>query len=506
MFKKVPSNLREKAELTVAPAAKPVDTAELVLRLVSEQLRLAKGELSVFGSRLNRAVAQQDWPMASQTLHDLVHTAAGLTHSSAFVEHGAAMPEPAVAIDRDGDAWKAATVSLLNRAVPALLAHEDPFSERARQTAHLLQSLPADGGKAAPSSVEAFVAACGGHGNTIGIRQALLLDVLRQFIANIAVLSEQESWVQGQVVSVETLLAGPLSTELLKAAVENLKDVAERQTQIKTSRDSARESVEQMLEAFIANLDKVASSASVYHNRIGDYSDRLATVKTAEQLQPILTGLRQETEALGEQARATKETLNNTRLELQQAQGRIQALEAKLEQVSELAREDPLTKSLNRRGMIEALGREMHRARRHRLPLCIALLDIDNFKQLNDKLGHQAGDNALVHLVAVIKTTLRQLDVIARFGGEEFLLLMPNTGLEDAVQAVTRIQRELTRSIFMHEHQRVLVTFSAGAALVGENETQDGLIQRVDAALYRAKREGKNRVVPAECASTTERA
>lgn len=159
------------------------------------------------------------------------------------------------------------------------------------------------------------------------------------------------------------------------------------------------------------------------------------------------------------------------RLELQHAQGRIQTLEAKLEQMSELAREDPLTKSLNRRGMIETLGREMHRAGRHRLPLCMALLDIDNFKQLNDKLGHHAGDNALIQLVAVIKATLRQLDVIARFGGEEFLLLMPNTDLDDAVQTVTRIQRELTRSIFMHEHLRVLVTFSAGAALAEDKET-----------------------------------
>ena len=106
-----------------------------------------------------------------------------------------------------------------------------------------------------------------------------------------------------------------------------------------------------------------------------------------------------------------------------------------------------------------------------------------------------------MHLVTVIKATLRQMDVIARFGGEEFLLLLPSTSLDDAMLAVTRIQRELTRSIFMHEHQRVLVTFSAGAALVDGNESQDGLIQRVDAALYRAKREGKNRVVAADCAA-----
>jgi diguanylate cyclase len=322
--------------------------------------------------------------------------------------------------------------------------------------------------------------------------------VLRQLTANVAVLTEQESWAHGQVASIETLLAGPLSVDLLKAAVDNLKDVAERQAQIRESRDSTRETVEQMLHAFIANLDTVASATSRYHTRIGDYSEQLASVQTAAELQPILAGVREETAAVEAQARTARELVGAARSELQVAQDRIRALEAKLEQMSELAREDPLTRSLNRRGMMEALGREMNRARRYGIPLCIALLDIDNFKQLNDKLGHQAGDGALVHLVTVIKATLRQMDVIARFGGEEFLLLLPNTGLDDAMHAVTRIQRELTRSIFMHEHQRVLVTFSAGAALVAAGESQDSLIQRVDAALYRAKREGKNRVVAAD--------
>jgi diguanylate cyclase len=253
-----------------------------------------------------------------------------------------------------------------------------------------------------------------------------------------------------------------------------------------------------MWQAFMVNLNTVASATSQYHARIGDYSDRLASVQSAEQLQPILIGIRNETAAVEAQALTARDQVSAARSELQEAQGRIDTLEAKLEQMSELAREDPLTKSLNRRGMMEALGREMNRGQRYQIPLCIALLDIDNFKQLNDKLGHQAGDHALVHLVAVIKATLRQMDVIARFGGEEFLLLLPNTSLVDAMQAVTRIQRELTRSIFMHEHQRVLVTFSAGAALVASGESQDSLIQRVDAALYRAKREGKNRVVAAD--------
>jgi diguanylate cyclase len=338
---------------------------------------------------------------------------------------------------------------------------------------------------------------CAGHGELSRLKQGLLLDLLRHLSANMAGLAEQQSWAHGQAATVQALLDSPLSVDVLQAAIANLQDVAARQSRIKESRDQARDSVERMLQTFIASLDTVADSTSQYHARISAYSSELAKVRDADQLRPILAAVQRETATLENHARNVSAQAGAARSELLDAQKRIQALEAKLEEMSELAREDALTQSLNRRGMMEALGRETQRARRYQTPLCVALLDIDNFKQLNDRLGHQAGDNALVHLVGVFRTTLRQMDVIARFGGEEFMLLLPNTTLPDGVQAVTRIQRELTKSIFMYEHQKVLVTFSAGAALVSADEGQEQLIQRVDAALYQAKREGKNRVVAA---------
>ena len=499
MFKKVLNRPLDKAE-PAAPAALPVPEhgPDTVLEAVTEQLRQAKGELSVFGPRLSRALNTRDWLLATKTLTDLVDTAAELSARLSPVRRELAEPAPAAVSDGAAGRWRGTTAGLLEHGIPALLPAGDVMAAQAQEVAAKVAQVPPDASGEAVALIQAFIASCSNHGATIAARQELLLDVLRQLTANVAVLAEQESWAHGQVVSIETLLSGPLDVDLLRAAIENLKDVAEKQAQIRESRDSSRESVERMLHAFIANLDTVASATSQYHARIGDYAGQLASVQTAEQLQPILAGVRAETAAVEAQARAARDQVGAARSELQEAQARIKALEAKLEQVSELAREDPLTRSLNRRGMMEALGREMNRSQRYRIPLCISLLDIDNFKQLNDKLGHQAGDGALVHLVNVIKATLRQMDVIARFGGEEFLLLLPNTGLEDALQTVTRIQRELTRSIFMHEHQRVLVTFSAGAAQVDTSESQDSLIQRVDAALYRAKREGKNRVVAAD--------
>ncbi|MDH4285329.1 MAG: GGDEF domain-containing protein, partial [Gallionellaceae bacterium] len=186
------------------------------------------------------------------------------------------------------------------------------------------------------------------------------------------------------------------------------------------------------------------------------------------------------------------------RKKAQEAEERVRELEQKLEQTSELVHADQLTGALNRRGMEETLEREIKRSERQKTPVSLALLDIDNFKQLNDTLGHQAGDRALAHLAKVIKEALRPTDAVARYGGEEFIIILPDSGLPEAVETVIRLQRELTKKFFMNENQRLLITFSAGVALRGENEEAEVVIGRADQAMYRAKKSGKNRVFPAE--------
>jgi diguanylate cyclase len=127
----------------------------------------------------------------------------------------------------------------------------------------------------------------------------------------------------------------------------------------------------------------------------------------------------------------------------------------------------------------------------------MALLDIDNFKKLNDSLGHAAGDAALVHLAKVVQEVIRPEDTLARYGGEEFVVILPDTPLESAVTAMVRVQRELTRQFFLHNNDKVLITFSCGVAELADNEQGMAAIQRADGAMYLAKRAGKNRVLAA---------
>jgi diguanylate cyclase len=129
--------------------------------------------------------------------------------------------------------------------------------------------------------------------------------------------------------------------------------------------------------------------------------------------------------------------------------------------------------------------------------LAVGLIDIDNFKKLNDSLGHAAGDAALRALAAQVRDALRPADHVARFGGEEFVVLLPGTALAEAQEVLTRLQRGLSMALFMHEGREVFVTFSAGVTAWRPGESLDSAVERADAALYEAKRTGKNRTCTA---------
>jgi len=182
------------------------------------------------------------------------------------------------------------------------------------------------------------------------------------------------------------------------------------------------------------------------------------------------------------------------------AELRIGDLERALSEARAAAHTDALTGALNRHGFAEAYQREAARAHRKHSPLALALIDLDDFKRLNDALGHQVGDEALVHLVKVLRTALRPSDILCRFGGEEFVLLLPETALSQAetalsqaATAISRFQRQLAAQAIPGKD--IVLTFSAGVVVQENGESLEHSILRADAATYAAKRAGKNCVV-----------
>lgn len=324
-----------------------------------------------------------------------------------------------------------------------------------------------------------------------------LLGLLRLLTDNVAELVGDDRWMKGQVVAVQALLAEPLGRDMLRDTERGFRELVFKQSTRKVSLNQAKTALKDLVTVFVDRLATVSSSTSEFHERMTGYSQRIAATDDIAQLGGLVEELLGQTRGMQADVARAHEELVVARKLVSEYEGRIRGLEHELAMVSGQVREDQLTKTLNRRGLDEAWASESARAERQGSPLCLAVLDLDNFKHLNDRLGHQAGDRALIHLTGVVRQALRPSDVIARFGGEEFVVLLPHTPSDEAVHVMVRLQRELTRRFFMHNHERVLITFSAGVAERKAGESRDELIKRADAALYEAKRTGKNRVVPA---------
>lgn len=328
------------------------------------------------------------------------------------------------------------------------------------------------------------------------LRQSLL-QLLQLLVTNINELVIDDRWLHGQIEVVREIIDQPLSQRNLDDAGRRLKEVLHKQSQLKASLFEARDAIKQMLAGFVDLLADFADTTSDYHDKIEVYADRISAANDISELESVIAEVMRETHNVQLNAQRSHDELRSAQEKVHQAEGRIRELERELEATSDLVRHDQLTGVLNRRGLDDMFAKEMARTRRHASSLCVGLLDIDNFKKLNDSLGHTAGDQALIHLATVCRQTLRPQDSIARYGGEEFIILLPDTNLTEATQALTRLQRELTKRFFLHDNEKVLITFSAGVTEVLAEDDQTSVVNRADTAMYQAKQSGKNRVISA---------
>lgn len=322
-----------------------------------------------------------------------------------------------------------------------------------------------------------------------------LLGLLRLLVENMTELVIDDRWLHGQIEVVREIIEKPLSQRTIDDAERRLKEVLFKQSQLKASLFETREAIKQMLTGFVDHLADFADATSDYHDKIENFASKISAADNISQLESVLSEVMRETRNIQINAQRSRDELRTTQQKVRESEARIRELETELEKTSDLVRHDQLTGVLNRHGLEDMFEKEISRAQRHDTVMCVALLDIDNFKKLNDSLGHDAGDQALIHLSSVCKNTLRPQDTIARYGGEEFVILLPETNLEDATQVLTRLQRELTKRFFMHDNDKVLITFSAGVTQMTEQDNQGSVIKRADEAMYEAKQTGKNRVV-----------
>lgn len=324
-----------------------------------------------------------------------------------------------------------------------------------------------------------------------------LVDLLSLLAKSMAELVTEDAWLKGQIDIVNDVLSKPVNTISLQNAESSLKELIHKQSNLKPAVQDAQGMLKQMAETFISRLVDMTESTDDFHHKIEAHQLNLSGINSIDELNGVLKNVLDDTRTIGLTVQRTREEFSDSQIKVNEAEKKIQELSSVLEYINAVANEDYLTGTLNRRGMDEALEREFSRADRHETDLSIAMMDIDHFKKINDKLGHSTGDEALAHFADVIKTVKRTTDVLARYGGEEFIVILPNTAQSDAIKVIERVQRKLTKQLFMHSSEHIVITFSAGVAQRNIGETPEDIIPRADAALYEAKNNGRNRVVGA---------
>jgi diguanylate cyclase (GGDEF)-like protein len=178
----------------------------------------------------------------------------------------------------------------------------------------------------------------------------------------------------------------------------------------------------------------------------------------------------------------------------QEYEKRLKA-EDQVEEMTHMAITDSLTSIMNRRGITVGLLDAMAQAERYRMPLTVAMADIDHFKEINDTYGHEAGDRVLKDIAALLADALRMPDKVGRYGGEEFLIVLPHTGLVPGRKIVERIRASVSKTNFDLGAKKARLTISIGVTQFKPGEDLEQLMSQADKALYDAKKGGRNLVV-----------
>jgi diguanylate cyclase len=392
-----------------------------------------------------------------------------------------------------------AAVRLLNETVCAGLGDADARATALARRLTLLCEEPTPPGAvadAAAGRVEALAEACVEAKQWFGQRQELvrqLAGLCAEMSQGLVELTEDESWSRGQCEALRLQLAESVDVRGVRAASAMLADTRARQTSAKREREAARTALKQLLTGMIGEVGALQQQAGGFETAIEQHASAVEAADSLEGLTSVVQAMLADSRHLRSAIGASQERLQRDSNRAAALEERVRDLESELRRLSDEASTDALTQVANRRGLEQIFVEVSARAAEAGQPLAVGLIDIDNFKKLNDRLGHAAGDTALKALASEVSKRLRPEDHVARYGGEEFVVLLPGQPVGQAQQALTRLQRSLSASLFLHEGEEVFITFSAGVTVWRPGETLEAAVERADGGLYEAKRSGKNR-------------
>lgn len=383
-------------------------------------------------------------------------------------------------------------------ATMAAMEYPDLAGRRVVERVHAIAPRLADGAEpTAKDEIWAEMASVADDARRLLVRREQLIrqltELVRRLTDGLTAFADEEGWIDGQVQVIRNQLEQGVTVRTVRVVADVMHDTLQRQHGLMSQRREATQALRDLIGTLLGRLGELGGHTGRFEANLDGYAGRIAAADSLESLTTVVGELVGETRQVREQVAATTEQLREEESQAQDLQARVRALESELARLSREVTTDQLTEVMNRRGLQQAFEMEQARAQRGGHVLTVALLDIDDFKKLNDRLGHQAGDEALRFLAGSVQEALRPTDTVARYGGEEFVVLLPQTPLPDAQRILTRLQRQLSASLFESHAGTAFVTFSAGATAHHPGERLEEALERADEALYEAKRTGKNR-------------
>lgn len=279
---------------------------------------------------------------------------------------------------------------------------------------------------------------------------------------------------------------------------ENIKWLTQRRIELDREEISNKVlALNEVLDSINARVVSMMKSSNTSTEQMEHIKSDLSSINLKhDSFESIRDKLLNITNMLGEEAREFNRQMSKDQETIQQLQDKVSKLEGELESVKKESKEDFLTKTATKRALTEELERMEEKYRRYGSDYSVCFFDIDHFKKINDTYGHEAGDVILASVGQMLRKYSRQVDFVGRYGGEEFVILLPQISLADGIVFANKMREILQNSKFMYKNERIRVTASCGVSVRSANNGSTVTIEEADKMLYLAKQNGRNKVMP----------
>jgi len=301
-----------------------------------------------------------------------------------------------------------------------------------------------------------------------------------------------------------------LLSDIKKHLLQERQDMARFLSQISSQLNALGNQTQGISDAFVQGNKKRNLLDQSFTQQMQDLQENSANATELDSLKQLISSslenITQQLQQHQQQEKAaqqqTQQKIDQLSSEIKRLENESSMLETQLQQARHLAFKDPLTQLPNRLAYDERLEAELARFRRTGTPLSMAIWDIDFFKKINDNFGHKAGDKTLQIIGRLLQQHCRKMDFIARFGGEEFVMLLPDTDSQAALIIAEKLRKTIEKTGFNSGGHKIRITVSCGISQFNPDDTAEAVFKRADAALYKAKNNGRNQCV-IEPAQTT---